>query len=517
MDTHGIVDESSTPPLPLAIPSGPFTNVGTRIGDIHSPALPSCVDIVDSKDATAAETVPVVVPEFASYASNLEQPSAVDIVECDDVSATFGDEKIEAKIFPSLFPNGRASYHPNMYKANKDKTMSHKHYIKSRLRAPIPLWRHHYTWPFFHFDWQEKLSIHGAQGVMVKPGDATESGVPLDPASAAGTGDDTLKRHCVPSSVSGSKAHAKKRFLDLCAQCAVCGPADVFLTVTPNEAAWADILKRCGVRSPNQCPLEVVEQYHRRWNLLMKRILKDSVLGEVLDYFVRVEYQGRGAPHCHVLFWLKCKKDKCKFVSAIIPDTCQDLHGSNDKQATSLKAVLARLQERVLKYQIHTCGKHCKVRTSIPTLKKTLNRVKADFVSASRHLREDTFTDDSQRDDCAAYVDDLRRQYEKVSSQLNDIREKTDSADPSAAPERICKKRFPFSPCDGCSLDKETDRWSYFRTANQKTVITDGNIVEYNPQVLSMWDGQVNCQLIRVILLSLLSESVRKVVFPFRC
>jgi len=83
---------------------------------------------------------------------------------------------------------------------------------------------------------------------------------------------------------------------------------------------------------------------------------KDTPLfGHVADYFWRIEYQARGAPHVHMILWIKeapvlgkdSDEDVRKFINSII--TCS----MPDKDASPT------LHELVNKFQMHRCNKYC--------------------------------------------------------------------------------------------------------------------------------------------------------------
>ena len=59
-------------------------------------------------------------------------------------------------------------------------------------------------------------------------------------------------------------------------------------------------------------------------------ILKGEVLGKVAHYFVKKEYQARGAPHYHLLLWIDGAP------------------------------VIGRNSDIVVKYQSHKCNNYCK-------------------------------------------------------------------------------------------------------------------------------------------------------------
>ena len=53
--------------------------------------------------------------------------------------------------------------------------------------------------------------------------------------------------------------------------------------------------------------LNCARNFEHMAQLLIHDVLKSSVMpiGEIADYFYRVEFQQRGSPHIHGLFWVK--------------------------------------------------------------------------------------------------------------------------------------------------------------------------------------------------------------------
>ena len=87
-------------------------------------------------------------------------------------------------------------------------------------------------------------------------------------------------------------------------------------------------------------PVTCARNFEHMVQLLIHNFIKSSnhPIGEVLDFFYPVEFQQRGAPHIHGLFWIKnapeygkdCDEDIIKFVDSYVsckadPDDLSDL------------------------------------------------------------------------------------------------------------------------------------------------------------------------------------------------
>ena len=54
-------------------------------------------------------------------------------------------------------------------------------------------------------------------------------------------------------------------------------------------------------------PVTCARNFEHMVQLFIKDVLKSNLMpiGEIVDFFYRVEFQQRGSPHIHALFWVK--------------------------------------------------------------------------------------------------------------------------------------------------------------------------------------------------------------------
>ena len=73
------------------------------------------------------------------------------------------------------------------------------------------------------------------------------------------------------------------------------GPPTFFITLTADDMNWLDLLYVLAKRAGMNISMKDVE--------IMKARAKSSSkpIGEIVDYFWRVEFQLRGSPHVHSL------------------------------------------------------------------------------------------------------------------------------------------------------------------------------------------------------------------------
>ena len=66
-----------------------------------------------------------------------------------------------------------------------------------------------------------------------------------------------------------------------------------------------DWSEKCGLLKWN--PVTAARMCDHRWHCFLKEVILSPTapIGQVVDHFFRVEFQMRGSPHCHCLFWVK--------------------------------------------------------------------------------------------------------------------------------------------------------------------------------------------------------------------
>lgn len=104
--------------------------------------------------------------------------------------------------------------------------------------------------------------------------------------------------------------------------------------------------------------VNVCRYFNHRFQAMMSFICNKNnlPLGEVIDFFWRKVYQARGAPHIHMLLWIK---DAPKFgmnsdeiVLSFIEQyvTCE----------IPREGAQQNLRQQVLRFQSHRCGNYCR-------------------------------------------------------------------------------------------------------------------------------------------------------------
>ena len=126
----------------------------------------------------------------------------------------------------------------------------------------------------------------------------------------------------------GSPPYFEKCKKDLFAMIRQLGNPTWFCSFSAAETRWSHLLKKLGrlveKKDYTDCeienmtwqqksdliqkdPVTCARNFEHMVQLFIKHVLKsDEVpIGEIVDFFYRVEFQQRGSPHIHVLFWVK--------------------------------------------------------------------------------------------------------------------------------------------------------------------------------------------------------------------
>ena len=71
---------------------------------------------------------------------------------------------------------------------------------------------------------------------------------------------------------------------------------------TVEDLEWAD---RCELLRRN--PVTAARMFDYRWHCFLKEVLMSpsQPIGKIVDHFYRIEFQQRGSPHVHALFWIE--------------------------------------------------------------------------------------------------------------------------------------------------------------------------------------------------------------------
>ncbi|XP_034322352.2 uncharacterized protein [Magallana gigas] len=264
----------------------------------------------------------------------------------------------------------------------------------------------------------------------------------------------------------------------------------------PSDLDWSaksEILRRN--------PVTVARMFEHRFHVFQKEVILSPAnpIGNVVDYFVRVEFQQRGSPHMHCLYWVedapKLAKDSeesvCEFIDKYV--SCS-LPSEEDEQ---------ELRQAVLNVQQHSknhsksCrkkGTECRFNFPRPLSERTFIAERCDEDAESIHTNVKMSTSQAK--------DTLLKVWNKV---LDDTSE-------SQTTEKI------FA---GLSLSQEDYEIAHRALTTRTTTILKRDPEEmwtnqYNDCLLKCWDANMDIQYVLdpfsciVYIISYISKSERE-------
>ena len=278
--------------------------------------------------------------------------------ETKPVSLISNDEQdTEATSFPGLFPTGKGTF-----KSERLTKLTLSKYLNARLLGADLRFAQNTQFIFFaQYAKELEQLLSGIRIAMRKGATKTRQGQQI---TAAMLKDKESLTDIVKSDLGfhhfealrGSPTYWKKCMNELFAMIRQLGLPTLFLTLSAAELSrWPEVIEaiqkqkgidvdftkldfatKCEILRSN--PVTAVRMFDHRVKELFSKVIKSpqKPLGNVIDYFIRLEFQQRGAPHVHCLLWVedapKLNEDDDetvvafvdRYISTELPDQEQD-------------------------------------------------------------------------------------------------------------------------------------------------------------------------------------------------
>ena len=273
---------------------------------------------------------------------------------------------LDVMCFPTLFPSGKfGEYH-----SQKEK-LTFAEYIKSRLLNEDSRYRLCHSYIFYYLKLKQIKELKSGIYRLLN----TVKGGPMTAAQfidGVNTNGEHLEKRLLTmmQSVRGTNQYWYLRRSEVKRMIGEYGSPTFFLTFSCAEYSSPDIkeyLHKVNDVPPSynigklctEDPVSVSRQFSLKYNEFFNRlVVKGGVLGQVVHFYFKKEYQARGAPHYHALIWIanapvigeSKNEDVIRFIEERITcnipnkETCPELH------------------ELVTKYQMHKCSNYCKIK-----------------------------------------------------------------------------------------------------------------------------------------------------------
>ncbi|XP_029987916.1 uncharacterized protein LOC115417874 [Sphaeramia orbicularis] len=273
----------------------------------------------------------------------------------------FAIPKLEAMAFPIQFPTGE-----NTLDEDRPVKLSPSRYFNARLFGADMRFAEDQSYLFFAQFVTETHIARGSMSIQMRKGKKLTKDGSVIKNSMLQDKEEVERliqakeatRFMQP--LRGTPAYWHKSLKDLHAMLRQMGKPTFFLTFSAAEMRWPEVIQvikaqqgqtlgdfseldwkaKCDILRSN--PVTVMRMFEKRVDSLMSELILSTAqpIGEVEDFFYRVEFQARGSPHIHMLVWVKnapvygedIDEKVCKFIDRYIscqmpdPETDPELH-----------------------------------------------------------------------------------------------------------------------------------------------------------------------------------------------
>ena len=427
----------------------------------------------------------------------------------------------EAKTFPYLFPSGQ-----NTWNENRDIRITLCRYFHNRLMNADNRFARDSNYIFFSQYMSELNQVIEKTQISVRKSFAkTTTGKTVTPEMLQDPillskmiNKDEAIRFMQP--IRGTPAYWQSAQKDLFAMLRQIGIPTWFCSFSAAEFRWnstieAILRQQCDNRSVDEMnwtekseilrnnPVTVARMFEHRFHVFLRDVIMSpsEPIGKVVDYFQRVEFQQRGSPHMHCLFWIdgapKLDQDGeiavCKFIDRYV--TCEIPSENEDPE---LRKIVLDVQQHSKKHSNSCRKKGTECRFNFP-----------------RPPSEQTFI--TQPVNNTEVIDEEKEQMPMEKQVAKQILQ--------TVWERIQDASSDYSSCDTLfnelGLSQEIFQMAYNTVTSKQAIVLQRNPNEiwtnqYNPCLLKCWDANLDIQFVLdpftciVYIISYISKSERE-------
>jgi hypothetical protein len=296
--------------------------------------------------------------------------------------------------FPTLFPNGEHGFDEP-----RDVKLTMKKYFMSRLCNKDNRFATNMEYLFYAQFLTEFKQVSDNINIALRKATVQTSAS----ITAGQLKDDEYRKELIQSeqgyqflqTIRGSPSYCKKILYDLLAMIKQLGKFTWFLTLSAADLRWPETMRviaaqhnvsltdeeiknmtweeRCSWIRKN--PVTAARQFEYRVQQFIKHIILNGVLGNISDYFYRVEFQQRGSPHVHMVLWSSDapdfqNSDDEELASFIDSYICCNL--PSEQEDEELYNLVNSLQRHVHSHTCRKTGKKCRFGYPRPPADKTV-------------------------------------------------------------------------------------------------------------------------------------------------
>ncbi|XP_049319588.1 uncharacterized protein LOC125781000 [Astyanax mexicanus] len=233
------------------------------------------------------------------------------------------DESNEAKCFPVLFPKGTGTFHET-----RPERLTLCQYLNSRILNADGRFAKNLDFIFYGQYLSELNQVVSNVSIALRKGHSTQKS---EVTSEMLTNHESLRRilhfdegYKFLKPIRGTPVFWQSVQKDLFAMVRQLGIPTWFASFSSADLRWPELMQtilkqegkhasadeldwseRCHLLKSN--PVTAARMFDHRFHCFLKDVIMSEAkpIGEITDFFMRVEFQNRGSPHTHCLFWVK--------------------------------------------------------------------------------------------------------------------------------------------------------------------------------------------------------------------
>ena len=426
------------------------------------------------------------------------------------------DESNEAKCFPSLFPKGQPTFHDG-----RSENITLGRYLQNRLMHVDNRFAQNTDYIFYAQYIYEMQQVLSQVSIALRQGSNRKDDFSSITASDFKNVDKVYeilkadKGYRFLKQIRGTPPYWQNAQKNVLAMVRQLGKPTWFGSFSSADLRWPEIMNtllrqtgdarkiddldwadKCNLLKSN--PVTVARMFDKRFHTFLKKVIlsPSKPIGNVIDYFYRIEFQQRGSPHVHILIWIENAPilgvDKDENVVQFI-DKYISCEKPTEKEDPELHEIVSHVQSHSKKHS-KSCkkkGTTCRFNFPRPISKRTFITKPVD-VGEGKDMKTDQ-----------------KNAKELLESVKNELANETNYESTNDLFEKL-------------GITQEQFEKAYAELASQESIILkrkpqDVWINQFNPHLLRCWNANMDLQYVSNVfacvsyVVSYLSKAEREV------
>ncbi|XP_076870505.1 uncharacterized protein LOC143521483 isoform X1 [Brachyhypopomus gauderio] len=421
------------------------------------------------------------------------------------------DQSNEAKCFPVLFPKGTGTFHDN-----RPERLTLSRYLNTRILNADGRFAKNLDYIFYGQYLSEVNQVVSNVSIALRKGHCAHK---TDITSEMLVNKDSLQRilnhdegYKFLKPIRGTPVFWQSVQKDLFAMVRQLGIPTWFCSFSSADLRWPELMEtiltqegkhvspddldwseRCDLLKRN--PVTAARMFDHRFRCFLKDVIMSEAqpIGKIADYFYRIEFQQRGSPHSHCLFWVKDapqidKDDDDKVVAFIDHYVTCEMPSADD---TEMNEIVSSVQQHSKKHS-KTCkkkGTTCRFNFPRPPSSRT-------FLTRGKTDNEKNVDDDKCGEQSISANNNQSRpnmEHDLADSILKNVR------------TTLLNTEVNFESADdlfaSLGINQETFEAAYQTISKKNSVVLkrkpcDAWVNQYNRHLLNAWNANMDIQFV---------------------